>query len=185
MCWPSAWKFLETCAAFVMLLGGSNGPWQEMCVLNMLGKMFLVLWDSSRWVSQGGEFVVQASLCAARGDWLCSVDQTSAKPPLLTTLEGDNENLIHSFSAPLPCAAGCIRAVAGCSRMSLPRLLFQVGLGVCTVLRAASMGTCASDNPGQGSFLWRSEPAESSLGYCISLSTWKGSILFQAFISDK
>lgn len=29
------------CGAAVMLLGGSNSPWQDMCVFNMLDKMFL------------------------------------------------------------------------------------------------------------------------------------------------
>ena len=32
-----------------------------------------------------------------------------------------------------------------------------------------SVRNCASDNPGEGSFLWRSEPAESSPGHCIVL----------------
>lgn len=39
--WPSEWEFVGQCAAVVMLLGGSNSPWQDMCVLNMLDKMFL------------------------------------------------------------------------------------------------------------------------------------------------
>lgn len=41
LCWPSEWKFWGQCAAVVMLLGDSSSPWQDMCVLNMLDKMFL------------------------------------------------------------------------------------------------------------------------------------------------
>jgi len=53
------------------------------------------------------------------------------------TLEGDNEHLVHSSAALLPCMAGCIGAGTGSSGMSLPRLPFQVELGLRAVPQAA------------------------------------------------